>query len=74
MMKNIYSSIVLLLVSVCSFAQADSTQVENALAQVPAMVVTKAQADSAYINNDFANAVYLYEQILTNQGESADIY
>ena len=74
MMKNIYSSIVLLLVSLCSFAQADSTQVENALAQAPAMVVTKAQADSAYINNDFANAVYLYEQILTNQGESADIY
>ena len=33
-----------------------------------------AQADSAYINNDFASAVYLYENILANQGESADIY
>ena len=74
MMKNICSSIVLLWASVCSFAQADSTQVENTLAQAPAVVITKAQADSAYINNDFANAVNLYEHILANQGESADIY
>ena len=74
MMKNICSSIVLLIVSVCTFAQTDSTQVDNALVQTPSVVVTKAQADSAYINNDFANAVYLYEQILANQGESADIY
>lgn len=74
MMKNICSSIVLLLVSVCTFAQADSTQVDNAFTQTPTVIATKAQADSAYINNDFANAVYLYEQILANQGESADIY
>ena len=74
MIKNICSSIVLILVSICTFAQADSTQVDNALVQAPAVVITKAQADSAYINNDFANAVYLYEQILANQGESADIY
>lgn len=74
MMKNICFSVALLLVSVGAFAQADSTQVENAIAQVPTVVVSKAQADSAYINNDFANAVYLYEQILASQGESADIY
>ena len=43
-------------------------------AQAPTDIVSKAQADSAYINNDFANAVYLYEQILASQGESADIY
>lgn len=34
----------------------------------------KSQADSAYINNDFAKAIELYESILNNQGESADIY
>ncbi len=34
----------------------------------------KAQADSAYINNDFAGAAELYEGILANEGESADIY
>lgn len=34
----------------------------------------KSQADSAYINNDFAKAIELYESILDNQGESADIY
>lgn len=35
---------------------------------------TKAQADSAYINNDFAGAVEMYEAILSNEGEAADIY
>lgn len=35
---------------------------------------TKAQADSAYVNNDFAGAVEMYESILANQGEAADIY
>lgn len=73
-MKKIYFCILFLLATLSSFAQADSTQVENAIAQAPAEVVTKAQADSAYINNDFASAVYLYENILANQGESADIY
>ena len=57
-MRKIYFSILFILVSVCSYAQTD----------------TKAQADSAYINNDFAGAVNLYEQILANEGESADIY
>ena len=35
---------------------------------------TKIQADSAYNNNDFVKAKELYETILENQGESADIY
>lgn len=35
---------------------------------------TKIQADSAYTNNDFVKATELYESILENQGESADIY
>lgn len=73
-MKKIYFSILFLLATLASFAQADSTQVENAIAQAPVEVVSKAKADSAYINNDFASAVYLYENILANQGESADIY
>jgi tetratricopeptide (TPR) repeat protein len=72
-MRKIYFSILFIFVSVCSYAQTDSTQVSE-IAQVPEVVVTKAQADSAYINNDFASAVYLYENILANQGESADIY
>lgn len=36
--------------------------------------ITKAQADSAYINNDFAGAIAIYEAILNAKGESADIY
>ena len=74
MMKNIYLSFVILFASVCSYGQSDSTSVANDFTQDPNVVVTKSQADSAYINNDYASAVYLYEQILTNQGESADIY
>ena len=72
-MRKIYFSILFIFVSVCSYAQTDSTQVSE-ITHAPEVVVTKAQADSAYINNDFASAVYLYENILANQGESADIY
>ena len=73
MMKKIYFSILFSLATLTSFAQADSSQVAS-IAQTPIEMVTKAQADSAYVNNDFANAVYMYENILANQGESADIY
>lgn len=34
---------------------------------------TKAQADSAYINNDYAQAIEIYESLL-QQGESGEIY
>lgn len=36
--------------------------------------LTKAMADSAYIRSDFASAVAVYEHILQEQGESADLY
>ena len=57
-MKKIYFSLLFVFASVLAYGQE----------------ISKAQADSAYINNDYANAVYLYEDILANQGESADIY
>ena len=57
-MKKIYFSLLFVFASVLAYGQETS----------------KAQADSAYINNDYASAVYLYEDILANQGESADIY
>jgi tetratricopeptide (TPR) repeat protein len=37
-------------------------------------IITKTMADSAYINNDFASAVMMYETILDKEGESADLY
>lgn len=57
----------------------DSTQVETeAQAEVQAsqvpMHATKTEADSAYIRNDFAAAVEMYENILKTSGESATIY
>ena len=57
-MKKIYFSLLFVFASILAYGQETS----------------KTQADSAYINNDYASAVYLYEDILANQGESADIY
>ncbi len=37
------------------------------------VTINKAMADSAYINNDFAGAAQLYEQLLLD-GEAADVY
>lgn len=34
---------------------------------------TKAEGDSAYIRNDFASAIQIYESLL-RKGESADVY
>ena len=35
--------------------------------------VTKAEGDSAYMKNDFASAIQVYEALLT-KGEAADLY
>lgn len=35
--------------------------------------VTKAEGDSAYIRNDFASAIHIYEALL-NKGEAAEVY
>lgn len=56
-----------------TIVQANSATKETQALQ-PVAHTTKAEADSAYINNDFENAANLYESILKNKGESADIY
>lgn len=45
----------------------------SAFAQDIPAAATKAEADSAYMKNDFETAIRLYESML-EQGESADIY
>lgn len=80
-MRKIYFILILLTGFITVNAQNDSIhavvpeEVEsNGLMQQPqAGQVTKADADSAYIRNDFAAAVELYESIL-KEGESSDIY
>ena len=63
-----------------SVAEIDSTQVTDKIEQIEMQMpqtvgrITKSEADSAYIRNDFAAAVELYENILKNDGESADLY
>lgn len=61
-MKKIYFILIFLTGFITLHAQSAATQ------------GTKAEADSAYIKNDFAAAVEMYESILQNVGESADIY
>lgn len=66
-MKKIYIILLLLTVTYTAYAQKDTIVTMN-------KHVTKTQADSAYINNDFAGAIAMYETIIQNQGESAAIY
>lgn len=82
-MKKIYFILLFLISFITANAQndLDSVQVAQgemspATTNIPQTVVhaTKAEADSAYIRNDFAAAVELYESILKNDGVSADIY
>lgn len=75
----------LLLVSITCFAQdsliIDSTSVAkinsiaatHTLSDTELKSVTKIEADSAYIKEDYATAIQIYEALLKN-GESADIY
>lgn len=51
------------LVSVSNMAQGES-----------ANDLTKSEADSAYIRDDYASAIQLYESLLKDKGESAEIY
>ena len=38
------------------------------------VVYTKAMGDSAYAAADYATAIYVYEQLLANEGEAASVY
>lgn len=84
-MKKIYFILIFLVGFLTVNAQNDSIESDSVQAmdearqsdmQMPQTVghATKADADSAYIRNDFAAAVELYESILKNDGEAADIY
>lgn len=66
-MKKIY---LILLMLTASFTISAQEEAVVTIKETP----TKTQADSAYINNDFAGAIAIYEAILTNEGESANIY
>lgn len=82
-MRKIYFILIFLLGSVTAIvAQNDSDSVQVAQKEMPQAATasttlaqaTKTEADSAYIRNDFAAAVEMYESILKNEGESSDIY
>ena len=50
-------------IGLCAQTFADST-----------VVYTKAIADSAYAAADYATAIYIYEQLLSTEGEAASVY
>ena len=66
-MKRIYITLLLFVTSMAIYAQEEIVTTNS-------LEITKTQADSAYINNDFASAIEMYEQILKDSGESSDIY
>lgn len=76
-MKKILLSIYSILICMNCLAQ-DSLEIEklspDSLLAVPtAEHINKSYADSAYINNDYATAIQIYESLLQS-GESAEVY
>lgn len=86
-MKKIFLFICVLWVTVASFGQdsltgdsiqssgKDSVRIgsHTEFSAKDMQEVTKAEGDSAYMKNDFAAAIQIYE-VLLNKGEAADIY
>lgn len=66
-MKKIIYSIFLLLLPLMVVAQDATPSVVNS-------AVSKVMGDSAYANGNYAEAISVYETILANDGESADIH
>ena len=66
-MKKIIYSILLLALPLIIVAQDATTATEN-------IAVSKVMGDSAYANGNYAEAISVYENLLTNVGESADLH
>lgn len=85
MMKKILFFTLALLMAITSFGQvsSDTVQNENDSVGVESRTefsagkqkssVTKAEGDSAYLRNDYASAIQIYEALLGN-GEAAEVY
>jgi len=70
--------LILIISSTCRLT-ADTITVDtlssvSELAVPESAMVSKADGDSAYIRNDYASAIDIYESLLKVEGESADIY
>lgn len=73
--KTISNTMKRYLIYICMFACATA----NLWAQTTTFadsttVYTKAMADSAYAQADYATAIHIYEQLLDKEGESASVY
>ncbi|NDW12943.1 tetratricopeptide repeat protein [Bacteroides sp. 214] len=79
-MKKILVYICFLMITTLSYAENQTDTLEQsapaqfkeeaAMQKAP----TKAQADSAYMNADYATAIHLYETLLEEKGEAAEVY
>lgn len=79
-MKNILITI-FVFISLALSAATDSPAVDSLTISSPyvsdedlSSTLTKSNADSAYIRNDYTSAIELYELLLRDKGEAADIY
>lgn len=79
-MRKILFFVFGLMLSMVSFGQdslqrieADSIGMESQQLPIGMEDITKAEADSAYMKNDYTSAIQIYEALL-KQGEAADIY
>lgn len=66
-MKRVY---IILWICVASLFSIQAQETIATVNQIP----TKAQADSAYINNDYVGAIAIYENLINSEVESSDVY
>ncbi len=66
-MKKIIAYILVMLLPVVLLAQ-------DAKSGATAQVCTKAMGDSLYMANNYKEAVYVYEQLLVQEGKAAEVY
>lgn len=78
-MKKIYFTLIAVLCFVISFAQSPDSASVAEQAQPQELIarragnLTKASADSAYMENKYLDAIDIYEAVLKEKGESAEI-
>lgn len=78
-MKKIYFTLIAVLCSVISFAQSPDSASVAEQAQPQELIarragnLTKASADSAYMENKYLDAIDIYEAVLKEKGESAEV-
>lgn len=68
---------IMLFASTAAFAQSgteETTENQSLTLSTEALPITKAAADSAYINEQYDTAIAIYEELLSKKGTAAEVY